>query len=308
MTIFYHIPYKPDHITGGVRTAYAHVALLRRAGAAAAIWAPFGAASWLPDSAALTVVQARPGADDVLVLDEALHPEYTPLLSLPCRREMFVQNQYYVLQRPLLTQSLQALGYHAAFTCSDTARSLLAATYGWTDIDIIPCCIDPQQFQPLSKWQAVALVPSKLPKHAAWINHIFRRRHPDLAAVPWWSLQRKSQAEMAKALGGAGVFLSLADMESLGLATLEAMACACAVVGFAGSAAAEFATPANGRWFNPFQLVETADALADTLRQIGQQTEAVMSMMQAGQQTAARFSPQATQAALLRHFMPLQAS
>jgi hypothetical protein len=303
MTIYYHVPYGPDHISGGIRTAYAHVALLRAAGANAAVWAPMGAVHWLPEAQHLAVTRAQPTAGDVLVLDEMLHPEYAPLMALPCRREMFIQNQYYVLQKKLLDQSVFDLGYHGAFTCSATARRLLAAVYSGMDgIDVVPCCVDPQQFKPLGKGMAIALVPSKLPRHAAWIQHIFRRRHADLRDVPWWSLKGKSQTQMASALGAAGAFLSLSDMESLGLATLEAMACGCAVVGFAGSAADEYTTPANGRWFSPFDLVAVAYALAETLRDIRRQSPTVVAMMQAGLDTAARFSPAATQAALVKHF------
>jgi glycosyltransferase involved in cell wall biosynthesis len=114
---------------------------------------------------------------------------------------------------------------------------------------LVPYGIDTGVFKPAqTKREAIAYLPRKRPIEASYLRDSFRHAFPDLRGWDWWPLVNESEANVAAAMGEAGVFLSLGRLESLGLTPLEAMACGCIVAGFTGIGGREYASPANGFW------------------------------------------------------------
>src|SRR5258708_39406932 len=72
------------------------------------------------------------------------------------------------------------------------------------------------------------------------IRGIFRSRCPRPARVPFVEIDRLSQRQPAAALAASAVFLASGYPEGFGLPPLEALACGCLVVGFAGRGGREY--------------------------------------------------------------------
>lgn len=299
-------PYGPGERTGGIKTLYRHAELLRAEGLEVGVIAQHAGPTWFE-----TTVPSGPTVAldrrSVLVLDEIIRPENDRFLALPCRKEMFCQAWLNSVSDRLFATSHRELGYDAVYGNGVAVRDFFARVYGLPDLDIVPPLVDPAVFQPRPKRRQIAVMPGKLREHAVVISHIFRHRHARFRSVPWVVLEGRSEAETAAVLGESEVFLFLPKLESLGLPGLEAMACEALVVGFTGVGAAEYASRANGFWFDGDDLFGCADALAQALTLLETGDPQALAMREAGRASAAAYGPGPVRAALRRHFDPVLA-
>jgi glycosyltransferase involved in cell wall biosynthesis len=84
------------------------------------------------------------------------------------------------------------------------------------------------------------------------------------------------------------VYASFAELESLGLMSLEAMQSGCIVVGYRGQGGSEYATEDNGYWIDDGDVDSFVDQLATVLSMISDSE--VASRVQKGIETAQRFN------------------
>jgi glycosyltransferase involved in cell wall biosynthesis len=79
-------------------------------------------------------------------------------------------------------------------------------------------------------------------------------------------------------------------MEAVGMTPLEAMASGCMVAGFTGIGGRDFATPENGFWVDEDDVEACADAMAQAADVVATGGVAAARRLDAGHETAARWS------------------
>lgn len=303
MRIIFACPFPRDQIAGGIRTTYRHAEMLLGAGVDAAIFSPDGHPGWFRSSAkVLTGPGLSVAPTDVVVVNEILDDVLMKFLGLACRRQMFCQNQFYSFGRNLGLRDHAQLGLDGVYCASESIRDFYARIYGYDDLDVIPYAVDGALFRPAPKRFQIAYVPRKLPLEAEFIRSAVQRKFPAWRHVAWVAIHDKSEEETARIMGESAAFLALGHRDSFGLPAVEAMSAGCAVVGFHGGGGQEFATPDNGRWFHPDQLLDCVDAVGDMLAALDRNDDAILRQIQNGRVTATRYTSERTLGALLRHF------
>lgn len=289
---------------GGVAVIHAHVEILAAHGFDAAIAMVEPDATDFYQSTAPKVFHGGALAlrdGDRIVIPEVV-PKYVPEdAGRAVRRIMLCQNQYYA---PLGTDGrppLSALGLDRIIVTSTAIADYFRYVHGRDDVALVPCAIDPARFAPAAqKRRMIACMPRKMPIEAALIRGALAARYPAYAGVPWVQIGGVPQAQAARVLSEAAVFLALGLRESLGLPPLEAMASGCLVVGFHGDGGREYARPENGWWAQDgadwrgcVEGVAAAIAAFDSRSPVFTQRQAAMA------RTVADYSPSRMEAALL---------
>lgn len=303
--VIYLSPFARTEITGGIKTVFRHVELLRAMGIEASVCAPDGMPVWFSSKATLTAPVA-PLSDkgNLVVFPEILGGPLAQAarIATPAAKALLCQNQYYAFNELIPRFTYAELGFVKLMTVSDVAKSFLERVFAPATFEVLPVWVDERMFFPRQKELRIAVMPRKLPRQYELIRNIFQLKFPRLRHVPWDVIVDKSEAEVAESLGHAAILLALNSMESVGLVPLEAMASGCVVVGFHGYGGLEYATAANGLWTRPDYLEETADTLAEVLTGIERGEERWQGMREAGEATARRFNRRSLEEALKKAF------
>lgn len=93
-----------------------------------------------------------------------------------------------------------------------------------------------------SKKKQIAFMPRKLNEDSQQVLQIIQRRNM-LKEWSFVAIDNVAEEEVANILGESLIFLSFNYQEGLGLPPLEAMACGCYVIGYAGQAGKEYLLP-----------------------------------------------------------------
>ena len=301
--IIYTYPFGANVIAGGIKVGYQHVALLQRAGYDAAVFQPEGRASWFQST--VEVIAGREltvGADDILVIPEGLGLSRELIAGRRNRLFMFCQNQHYVFHELISDRSHYELGIERIYTCGVTTKRFLERVFGYTDIGLIPHYIDKARFARREKKVQIAFMSRKLPAHARLIRNIFQTKFPEYKSVPWRDINGVSESETAEIMSTSLAFLALSHQESQPLPPLEAMASGCAVVGFHGMGALEYATKDNGIWLFSDEVEEAADGLYRCIKGLETGDALVTAMVKNGEATARRYDIEQTNRCLLEFF------
>ncbi len=238
-------------VTGGIKHLFKMTEALRGLGFDAIVCEakaqrPFWFASTAP---IIGPDDLRADADQIQVIPEDQLHILAAIAHWPQKRVIYVQNEFY--SGAQLSNGLSYRDYGVMDVIS-TTRSIDAYVrhrHPGVTSHLVPYGIDTGVFKPAqTKREAIAYLPRKRPIEANYLRDSFRHAFPDLRGWDWWPLVNESEANVAAAMGEAGVFLSLGRLESLGLTPLEAMACGCIVAGFTGIGGQEYASPANGFW------------------------------------------------------------
>lgn len=278
-------------IAGGQKMVVRHVEALNALGFEAACTADVGVdlPPWFEHDAPI-VRAGGISPEDVVVVPEDGVNALKAVLASPARRIVVLcQNPYY-----LATTGLELIAAHldrfaALLTVGPRHAALTARLFPQAVVEQVRCFADERVFQPGEKRDAAAYAPRKRPLEAQAIRAFHRRLRPD-QPLGWMQIENAREAQVAEALGQAGVYLSLSRLESVGMTTLEAMASGCVCAGFTGVGGAEYATPENGFWAPEDDCVAAADALAaavDLWRTGGAPLQA---MLEAGYETARAWS------------------
>lgn len=280
--------------SGGVRTIYRHVSILRKHGLDAFVVHaepgyryPFAASN-------APVLAQRPGLA-LLPGDVLVAPENFPLENLPqlpgLRCVVFLQSwslAFQGLSDPLAWERLPA---RRALCASELLLEFATEFLGLTEARLAPDAVGPA-FQPRPKKLQIACMPRRMPEVAALIRDLFRLRHPHLRHVPWLEIDGMGEKEAAALLGESAVFLCLGRMEGLGLPGLEALASGCLVTGFHGLGGREYARPDNGLWSGQEDVPDCVRRLGEAVDLIQHGDPRATAMIEAGIRTAAGYSPE----------------
>ena len=279
-------------VAGGQKVAVRHVETLCELGFDAVVLADRGVETppWFEHRA--PVVRGQPpGPDDIVVVPEDGWQALSVIAGSAAGRVVVIcQNPYYlassrtmefIAERPERFSTLLTVGpRHAA---------LMRRLFPQAAVEMVRCFADERRFRPLEKAPCIAYAPRKRLLEAEAIRRLYHRLH-GIPGLEWAALDKITESQMARALGRASLFLSLSRLESVGMTTLEAMACGCVCAGFTGVGGAEFATPDNGFWAPEDDCVAAADALAAAVDPRRSGGPRLAQMLEAGRETAAAWS------------------
>ena len=280
--------------SGGVRTIYRHVSILRKHGLDAfVVHAEQGYRYPFATSDAPVLAQ-RPGLalrrDDVLVV-----PENFPLENLPqvpgLRCVVFLQSWSLAFQGLSDPLAWERLPVRRALCASELLLEFATDFLGLSEARLAPDAVDPL-FHPRPKKLRIACMPRRMPEVAALIRDLFRLRHPLLRHVPWLEIDGVSEEEAAALLGESALFLCLGRLEGLGLPGLEALASGCLVTGFHGLGGREYARPDNGLWCGQEDVPDCVRKLGEAVDMLQRDDPRAGAMIEAGIRTAAAYTPE----------------
>lgn len=224
-----------DGAPGGVRKIYDWAKILHDAGHSVEI---------VPTYRPKPIVE--PSATDLVVVPEVYGDELARVWPHAARVSLN-QNPYYSwsnveAEHPYHT----APRFLGVVTVSAFARGFLEDTFfteAEREVLIIPPAIDPSlfYFDPAEKDPNVlAYMPRKDAAATAPIVLGMARERGILEGLELIPITGMSREDTAALLRRAGVFLSLARHEGLGLPGLEALACGCSLVGWSGGGGADY--------------------------------------------------------------------
>jgi hypothetical protein len=289
--LYFAFPTGPVH--GGHKMILRHVETLRDLGfdALCVIGPQHVVPTWLEHSAPIVRhFEFRP--DDVLVLPDDAHDTIGRTPKLGLRTVILVQGPYLMSALSLgALDSLPAENPPTFMTVGQGVADFVRRLYPAAAIEVVPCFADERRFRPAAAKQPVIVcMPKKRRFEVNAIRGLFRKLHPAHAGLAWRELLDRPEPEAAQALASAALHLSLARLEGLGIANLEAMASGAVCAGFLGRGGEEYATPDNGFWAPDDDLMAAADALAQAADLVRTGGAPLRRLLDAGHETAARWS------------------
>ncbi|MCR5880516.1 glycosyltransferase [Phenylobacterium sp. J367] len=247
-----------QHVAGGQLINLEHVAALRRMGFDARFLilpmddAGDAAPTFPPGLESPWQYEAELTADDWVVCGEMHGRGMLHVIKSPARKVVHNQNWHYSFQAVRDMPSLRRWGCEAIIAGSRIGAEKIVEL-GWDGpIPAVRVFVEPAFAQPLDapRKLAVAFMSRKRGMEGKLINGALLSLHPRHLDVPWVQIRGVARPKAAEMVKGCEVFLSLSHMEGLGLPPLEAMAAGSLVVGFHGVGGLEYATEANGDWFD----------------------------------------------------------
>ena len=238
-------------ISGGIKVAFQHVALLNAHGQAAVVATEDGVRPGWFDSGDLPLVRLdslRP--DDVLVFPENHNALLERYGGSRQPKLVFCQNPNYVWRGLGRHLSYADYGVSHVLCVSQTVLRFFELRMPQLARGYTPFYIDTQRFAlRTDKALQIACVPRKRQVEAGAVRDLFLALYPQFRDWPWLLIDNAHETKVAQTMGESAVFLSLARLEAHSLTALEAMACGCLVAGFNGVAGgSDSASPANGLW------------------------------------------------------------
>lgn len=283
----------PGRPTGGNKVAFRHVEALNALGYDAVVRQLGGLPpAWFEHTARWELSNGRPDPDDILVVPEDAAELMAALAAWPNRKVVFCQNPYAAAAQGVgrLAPAAQAQ-YRTFMACSPGVALWIARYLDHDVVAAVPAFADERLFRPAAKQRVIAAMPRKRPAELLAIRHMFERlAGAEAAAWRWELIDGRSESETAAALGGAAVFLSLARLEGMSMAIVEAMACGCLTAGFTGIGPREYVTSLNGLWVEEDDCEAAARALLCAVRLADEDAAAAHLMRHAARATAAQWT------------------
>jgi hypothetical protein len=282
-------------VQGGIKMVLRHVETLRELGFDAVFTTTEDAQlpTWM-DFTAPVVRKLRVMPDDILVVPEDSPAPIGSAAQRPpgSRSVIFCQNQYLLAAGGLKAVDAFAETRPLTFVAvGENQAAVLRRIYPEATVEVIPCFADERRFGPAAERSgAIAYVPKKRLFEPRAIRGFFDKLHPRHADREWIELTGRTEAEVARTFATSALYLSLSRFESVGMATLEALASGCVCAGFTGVAGEEYATAANGFWVPEDDCLGAADALAQAADLVAAGGPALAQYLEAARETAAAWS------------------
>jgi glycosyltransferase involved in cell wall biosynthesis len=307
--IFYVLADYP-HPSGGTRRMYRHVHQLNRLGFDAVMVhqkRPFKS-TWHGYDVPVTWLSEHPvlGARDVVVCTESTPSLLRHLKDADCQRVVcaLAWSPGYVKLNP--GESWGDYGVKEVITPSPVIAEYVRWTMG-LEVTIIGEYVDPGLYshQPGEKSDSIAYMPRKDPAGDI-LRGVYSARGAPFDRYAWVACNALAQADYARALRAARIYLPPSTMEGANVSVLEAMACGCLVVGYHGGGGRAFM-----RGGGPGQncvLVENGDlpafgpALEAVLRALARDPDAYAPVIASALATARPYQDEGLEARSLATF------
>lgn len=293
MTRIVYLTFPDGSIRGGQKMLLRHVETLRDLGFDAVCWT--NGLAKLPDwfERAIPVeVNVPLRADDMIVAPEDAYGAIAKLAEAGLRPAIFCQGTLVFGSNSLEVLDLfPADRFPPIIAVGRQLSTLVRRCYPGATVEFVPCFADERVFRPEGRRsRQIACVPHKRPHEAQFIHMVFSKLYPAHAGRPWRYIENATEAEVAEAMRGSDIFLSLSKLEAVGLTPLEAMASGCLCVGFTGIGGRDFTTPDNGFWVDEDDCVAAVDALAQAADLLATGGPDLDRYLDAGRETARQWS------------------
>jgi hypothetical protein len=290
---------------GGVRRLYRHVEILNKHGFSARILhhRPGFKLKWFQSDAPVSYSSAglKLGPDDVLVIPEG-HTNVMVATALnPCRRVVIALNWANIYRSLPVGLDWRALGLSEVIAGSEYEREFVKRSMG-LESTVIVSGTDGKMFKPAPvKLRQVAYMPRKNEDVFHLIASVFRSRFPEFAGIPFVPVHGLAHREVSQVLGESACFLATSFPEGLARPPLEAMACGCLVVGFAGRGSLEYMDHLRNCYLaEDMDVLGAAEMLGLALRQFEQGD--CLQMQSAALETALRYSLEREERTVVRYW------
>jgi glycosyltransferase involved in cell wall biosynthesis len=248
---------------------------------------------WFPSNAPIVGQEAlQSNPDQIYVLPEDQTHMLAPLKDWPQQKIIYSQNHFYSAYRLEDLRSYADYGVKHILCSSRTICEHARIRHPGVTAHYVPYSIDTSLFKPAFKHNRIAFMPRKRAIEAAYIRDLFRFTCPQYRDWEWQELSNLGEADIARAMNQANVFLSLSRLEGFGLTPLEAMAAGCVVTGFLGGGGREYATAANGFWAGEDDFPVCIDQLKGALDLAGKEGPARESYAEACRKTLSAYTPE----------------
>jgi hypothetical protein len=277
---------------GGCQQSRRHVQMLVKAGFDAAIVINDLSDAHFYNIDVPTILERdfRITGDQICVIPEGWHQHFVKMRDMKAEKICFCQNHHYVHRGFTENQNFSTFDISTVMCCSRVVANHVERYYGVKDVPVVPCGIDLPTAMMHRKYLNITFMPRKSGADGLVIRDIFQRKNPNMAALRWVSVDKRSHADVMNVLANTALFLSLSHREGFGLPPVEAMSHRTLVVGYHGDGGREYATSRNGYWIDDGNLVGCADALADAVRMLQAGSGEVANVLDEGEATAARYS------------------
>ncbi len=298
MRIIYLCPEVTDP-SGGIKRLYDHVAILRRHGFDAYIAQQRRGEKphWFEtDIEPIALEALNPfQPDDHIVIPDGI-ADVLPSFQ-GCRITLLILNPYYLLRAEKLMPVLELTGSLSVITNSPTVARFLGWLYGRVNIQTVRTGIDHSLFFPEQKRPPIKIAytrrkdtVSDMVIHLAMCHLQREGRGADIEVV---CIEDRPLEEYARILRQSHIWLTTALVHGFPRSTLEAMACGCLCVGYAGTCGKDLIKPAGIRAGNFLavsdgDLLALAMQLAEAIQAVHTGSGMVETVVESGIRTAAR--------------------
>jgi SAM-dependent methyltransferase len=208
---------------------------------------------------------------------------------LPCRRVVIALNWANIYRSLPIGLDWRSLGISEVIAGSEYEREFVKRSMG-LDSTVIVSGTDSQLFKPAAaKRCQVAFMPRKHADVFHLIACVFRSRFPEFGHVPFVPIDGVAHRDVPRVLSESACFLATSFPEGLARPPLEAMACGCLVVGFAGRGSLEYMDHLRNCYLaEDMDVLTAAELLGTALRSF--QDGSAEPMQVAARNTALRYS------------------
>ena len=307
-----------DKPAGGLRKQYRAVDVLNEAGLSAAVVhkRPGFRCTWFEhETRVVAAGEIAVGEGDVIAVPEIYGPS---ILELPAgvRQVIFNQGAYLALDTLVTGGPAAAAPYlnnpdlAAVVVVSDDSARVVEYAFPGVPVHRIHHGIDPAIHHPPveAPRKRIAYMTRRRPHEATQVLRLLELR----GVLDGWevvAIEGKTETEVAELLRSSQMFLSFSQLEGFGLPPLEALACACIVVGFDGFGGRELFRPPFATSIEDGDVVAFARTVEDVIRRIDNDPVAMRAAADAGAAFALeRYSREIERQDLLDVFAPLLAA
>lgn len=258
---------------GGQYVNVEHVKALRSLGLRSAFLSLSEQTNDVPDCVNVAFASAEQFVEgDVIVVPEPIAGIVSKWAAGPYRVICHNQNSHYTFMSCGSSGTYAKLGIDTHIVCSNfIARELEGFGIAGTKRVVRPFLLpafdcapdDLTEMSLASRGLTLAFMPRKRRIEARLILGLFRSRFPRHSDVALAEIKDVARDDVPRHLRRAQVFLSLSEMEGLGLPPLEAMRAGALVCGFHGNGGMEYASAENGFWYGSDELEAVVERLGD---------------------------------------------
>lgn len=206
--------------------------------------------------------------EDFLIIPEGFPDVMKKTMQVPCKRIVFAQSWFYVLNAMQPGEKWQHFGIKDVISVSDAITEYLSSVMPGLSVKSFKQGINREIFNVPTKMSdkmpMVAFSATRGPENKLKTYNIiktFYAFYPHLKWIRFQELGGMDREQFAERLASCAFYLYTDDIAGFGTAPLEAMACGTHTIGWASFGGKEYMSNENGFWCNNGDIFQTAEVL-----------------------------------------------